>query len=300
MRYVTVVLALLAAGCSGKPTREEFEEHNKRITDLDIKITNKNEAQVETYLKLVDANRQILENLGKLENQILVLKTHMEDLDQKYKSPTPPAPPPGGSEAPPKPANIRKLEDILLEAERALTDLREGKVKAEDIAEKLKPYAKETAPVVAEELRKPIARIDYTRQLEVLLGSFPASSLQVPIQKLLMEPGVRVSAARIVGRVGDKGLSKLLEDQLTSPDEDFKLMAAESLVLCRNVAGVTALVQCLRSEQRDTKIIAINALRRLNNNQDLGYRAQRGAEENAAALKAWDEWAAKTGKHVFD
>jgi hypothetical protein len=77
-------------------------------------------------------------------------------------------------------------------------------------------------------------------------------------------------------------------------------MAGESLVRCRNSAGIPALIQCLRSEQRDTRTITINALRPLNRGQDFGYRAQQPPMENASSIKQWDEWAEKFGKVIFD
>ena len=104
----------------------------------------------------------------------------------------------------------------------------------------------------------------------------------------------------MVGATGDREISRILEESVSGDDEDLRLMAGESMVRCRNAAGVPVLVQCLRSEQRDTRTIAINALRPLNRGGDFGYRAMQTPSENASAIKQWDEWSEKFGKTIFD
>jgi len=95
-------------------------------------------------------------------------------------------------------------------------------------------------------------------------------------------------------------LGKLLEEHWDSNDEDFKLLIGESLVLCRNAKGIPILVVSLRSGEVTTRTIAISALKRLARGQDFGYRAQSTNEQNAAALKSWEEWFEKGGKTIFD
>jgi HEAT repeat protein len=195
---------------------------------------------------------------------------------------------------------MKTVEQILLETEAAIAAVRAGKVKPEEAAHQLKPFAKHAAPRIVDEMRRSITQIEYTIQLEAVLSKLPPEELKVPIQKALADKAVRLSAARVVGASGDRELSKVLEAPAAGDDEDLALMAGESMVRCRNAAGVPALVRCLRSEQRDTRTIAINALRPLNRGQDFGYRAPLAPMENAAAIRQWDEWAEKFGRTIFD
>src|SRR5204863_7824989 len=61
-----------------------------------------------------------------------------------------------------------KIEDILLEVETVVTQLRGGKLKTDEAAAKLKPYAQHAAPRLITELHESIARFDYTTQLETI------------------------------------------------------------------------------------------------------------------------------------
>jgi len=193
-----------------------------------------------------------------------------------------------------------KLEDILLEVETVITQLRGGKLKADDAVARLKPFAQHAAPRMLTELRESLTRYDYAKQLEYVLGKLPPEELKVPLQGALKRPGLREAAARVVGATGNKELSKILEDYLAESDEDFKLNIGDALVRCRNASGIPLLLQCLRSDQSATRTIAISALKKINRGEDLGYKAQVSVESNAAAIKAWDEWSDKFAKSLFD
>lgn len=309
MRTLTVLAFLAAAGCAGGPKTEDVEKIRSDQEKLRMEMTNKNDLQVQLYQEMLSKMGQVLERLGKTESLVADLQPRMDRLEDQLKSVAAAARPPAGppSPTPAEPAGegpgkvtMKTVEQILLETEAAIAAVRAGKIRPEEAAHQLKPCAKHAAPRILDEMRRNVAQIEYTIQLEAVLSRLPAEELKVPLQKALSDRGIRLSAARVVGATGDRELSKILEEAAAGDDEDLCLMAGESLVRCRNAAGIPALTRCLRSEQRDTRTIAINALRALNRNQDFGYRAQQSPAENAAAIRQWDEWAEKFGKVIFD
>jgi hypothetical protein len=193
-----------------------------------------------------------------------------------------------------------KIEDILLEIETVVTQLRGGKLKVDEAVTKLRPFAQHAAPRLLTELRDNVARFDYTRQLEQVLGKLPPAELKVPLADALKRRTTREAAARVVGATKDRELSKILEEYVGDPDEDFRLNVGDALVGCRNSSGIPLLLQCLKSDQGATRTIAIAALKKVNRGEDLGYRPQLSAELNAGAIKAWDEWSDKFAKTLFE
>jgi len=193
-----------------------------------------------------------------------------------------------------------KTEDILIEVETVLSQLRSGKLKNDEAVTRLKPFARLAAPRMVTELKDSIAKYDYTKQLEAILAKFPPADLKLPLQDALKQRGTREAAARVVGAAGDRELSKILEEYLVEGDEDFRLNIGDALVRCRNGSGIPLLLSCLRSDQGATRTIAISALKKINRGEDLGYRSQLSVEANAAAIKSWDEWSDKFAKNLFD
>lgn len=313
MRAFPIVFVLAAAGCADFVTREEFEHAQKESTEFQLKASRTNDLQVAT----MDEARKQLSDLqtrtGQMELLLKALQASVAHLEEDVKllkaqiqAASAAAPPTARNGADPSPDPKRaqapavKLEDILLEIEGALTQLRSGKIGEEETTALLKPHARHAAPRLFRELREAITRPDYARQLEAVLSRFPAEDLRAPIREALGQFGVRESAARVAGATRDPETGKILEEYAGTDDEDFRLCLGEALVLCRNAAGVPLLVRSLRSAQSATRTIALAALRRLNRGDDLGYRAPLSPEQNADALKAWEEWAEKYAKVLFE
>src|SRR5436190_933293 len=306
--FIPAALALAAAGCVDLVEKEDLEEVTRKVDKLSAQVAQKNDMQALLYEELVKRTNGLEKKVGEVDIMLGTMKTQvarLEDLartmrgelDALGKAPSSnPANPgqPSGESA------KTRIEDILLEVETVVTQLRGGKIKIEDAVGRLKPFAQHAAPRLLTELRESLTRVDYAKQLEIVLGKLPPGELKVPLQGALKRPGLREAAARIVGTTGDKELSKILEDYLAEGDEDFKLNVGDSLVRCRNGSGIPLLLQCLRSDQGTTRTIAISALKKLNRGEDLGYRSQGSVESNAAAIKAWDEWSDKFAKTLFE
>jgi hypothetical protein len=312
MKYAALVVATVAglsaltAGCASTASQEDLEKVRLDLEKLRAQMQQKNDLQVQLHQDLLTAHSGLLERIAKLERQSMSLQETNARLEDQVKSlhaaaapkesPGPGAPPAAAIPGVPQ----KPLEDILVETQAALAALRAGKMRADEAAQQLRPYAKDAAPFVLDEIRKSLVKVDYTIQLESVLSRFPAAEIKVPLQNALKEKSVRLHVARVVGNLGDRELSKILEPFATSEDEDFRLMAGESLVRCKNPMGLPALLLCLKSEQRDTRTIAINALKPLNRGEDFGYRAHLAPEPNTAALRLWEEWAGKNGKSIFE
>jgi uncharacterized small protein (DUF1192 family) len=297
---VLAVVAFANAGCKSTLNKEQMAEIEQRITKVHVELSNKNDGQNAAYNGLVDANRDLMNKVATLERRVLVLQADVDRLKAIPAAAPAAASNPSGIDPQPPLPTARKPEDVLLELEEALVKLRADKANPDEIAAQFKTYARFAAPALVDELRKPTTKTIYTTRVEQILAQFPAADLEVPLQKGLEEGGPRFSMARVVGKVGDRKLSKILEPHAGTVDEDFRLAAGEALVLCRNAAGVPGLVKCLRSDQRDTKMIAISVLKRLNRDEDFGYRPHRPAEDNAEPVKKWEEWLEKFGKVLFD
>ncbi len=305
-------LALLAAaGCAPFASTQELQEVSDRVDKFNAQTAQKNDMQALLYEEVVKQNKSLTEKMLQTESLTKALEDSVRRLEDQIKtlvaqaeaqsrSGTPPAAVPGGA-ANPEPVKAQlKLEDILREIEVTLSELRNGKLKPDEAAARLRIHAAHAAPKVVGEIRDHFANLDYAQQLEGILARLPAAELKVPLQHALQQRATRESGVRVVGAVGDKELSRILEALVADPDEDFRLAVGESLVKCRNSAGLPLLVGSLKSAQGATRLIAISALKKVNRGEDLGFRAQAPLAQNAAALKAWDEWLEKFGKALFE
>jgi hypothetical protein len=307
---VPAVLALMAVGCVDLVEKEEFEELNRKFDKFSAQMAQKNDMQAlysdehvkrTTALEKKVGEMDILLNTMKAQVARLedIAKTMRAEIDAFGKAPSP-ATQPGQANPAADTAKTIKIEDILLEIETIITQLRSGKIKTDEAAAKLKPYAQHAAPRLITELHDSIARFDYTKQLEMILAKFPPAELKVPLVGALKRRATREAAARIVGQVKDRELSKILEEYIGDADEDFRLNVGDALVSSRNSSGIPLLLQCLRSEQNATRTIAISTLKKVNRGDDMGYRPQLSVEANATAIKSWEDWSDKYAKTLFE
>ena len=305
---IPATLALAAAGCVDFVEKEDLEEITHKIEKLGAQVAQKNDMQALLYEELVKRTNGLEKKVGEMDILLNTMKAQvarLEDLARTMQGQIDalgkaPAGNPGSSQPATDAAKAMKLEDVLLEVETVITQLRGGKLKTDEAIQRLKPFAQHAAPRLLTELRESLTRYDYAKQLEHVLGKMPPAELKVPLQGALKRPGLREAAARIIGSSGDKELSKILEEYLAESDEDFRLNIGDALVRCRNASGIPLLLQCLKSDQPATRTIAIAALKKINRGEDLGYKAQLTVEANETAIKAWEQWSDKFAKTLFE
>jgi len=308
MSLVPAVAALSMVGCIDLAEKEEVDDLGTRIDKLSAQVAQKNDMQALLYEELVKRTNGLEKKVGEMDIAVNTMKAQVERLEDQTKTMRAQIEslskgPAQGGQAPVPPAGEQakvKVEDILLEVQTTLSELRGGKIKTDEAAAKLKPWAQHAAPILITELRGSLTRFDYAKQLESILGTFPPAELKVPLQGALRQRGIREAAARVIGTTGNRDLSKLLEEYLADGDPDFRLTVGEALVRCRNGAGIPLLLFSLKSDQGSTRTIAISALKKINRGEDLGYRPQLSPEANAQAIKSWDDWSDKFAKTLFD
>ena len=297
---MAVALALAGAWCV-EVERQEFDALSGTVKNLEIQSKNQNELHVHLYNELVQKHTGMVKQLTELDVLAHAMQSSVARLEDQVKALIDAQKNTDLRDGPRVPAkNPETIDGILLHINTTLGELRQGKLKTEEAVSLLTPYALHAVPKVLDELAGAITKFDYAKQLESILAKLPVDSLKAPIKSALGQRGLRESAARVIGQTKNSELGKLLEDQIESNDEDFKLVVGESLVLCRNVKGIPILVVTLRSGEVTTRTIAISTLKRLARGQDFGYRAQFSNEQNAASLKSWEEWYDKGGKTIFD
>ena len=321
MRFIALAAAAACAvGCESYADEHSGHEHGAssgaadlkapgaedRLTKIEIDLANHKQGQVYTYEQLVNANKGLVERATKLEMRANGLETTVSHLEEQLKtlsahvaSGATRAQTPGTDPAP-SPTSGKKIEDIQREIEETLSQLQSGKISRDDAATLLRPYGRHAAPRLLDEIAKSITRFDYVKQLEYVISRLANTELALPLRDAFTRPGVRDSAVRVVGLSKSLDLSRILEEHATSADEDFRLLAGEAMTQCRNPAGIAPLVESLKSEQGAIRTIAISALKRINRNEDFGYRAQLPPASNQASITSWEQWAATFGKTVFE
>jgi hypothetical protein len=304
---IPALAALAAVGCVDMAEKQDVDDVTTKVDKLGAQLAQKNDMQALLYEEVVKRLNGLEKKVGEMDILTTTMKAQVARLEDQTKtlsaqvealSKAPPsgAPIQPGGEA----AKSMKIEDILLEIQTVLAELRAGKLKTDEAAAKLKPWAQHAAPQLITELRNSLAKFEYCKQLEAILAKFPPAELKVPLQDALRHRGIRETAARIVGATGDKELSHILEEYIGENDEDFRLAVGDALVRCHNGAGIPLLLASLRSDQSSTRTIAISALKKINRGLDMGYKPQLPPDANAEGLKAWDDWSEKYAKNLFD
>src|SRR5258708_19075795 len=304
---IPALTALAAVGCVDMVEKQDLDEVATKVDKLSAQVAQKNDMQALLYDEMVKrvtgmektvGQIDILTNtmkaqVARLEDQVKTLSAQVEALS---KAPTTGTPVQPAVEQ----AKTLKIEDILLEIQTVLAELRGGKSKADEAAVRLKPWAQHAARRLISELRTSLARFEYAKQLESILAKLPPVELKVPLQGALRQRGVREAAARVIGATGDKELSHILEEYVGEMDEDFRLAIGDALVRCRNGSGIPLRLSSLKSDQSATRTIAISTLKKINRGEDLGYKPQLTPEANASGIKAWDDWSEKFAKTLFE
>jgi len=304
---IPALAALAAVGCVDMAEKQDLDDLSTKVDKLSAQVAQKNDMQALLYEEMVKRVTGLEKTVGqidiltntmkaqvaRLEDQVKTLNAQIEALSKAPTSSTP------GTPAVEQ-AKTLKIEDILLEIQTVLAELRGGKIKADEAAVRLKPWAQHAAPQLISELRTSLAKFEYAKQLESVLAKLPPVELKVPLQGALKLRGVREAAARVIGATGDKELSHILEEYVGEMDEDFRLAIGDALVRCRNGSGIPLILSSLKSDQSATRTIAISTLKKINRGEDLGYKPQLTPEANAAGIKAWDDWSEKFAKTLFD
>ena len=309
MKLAMCAVAVLAlAACSSYPDEQDPQAQLSHDLDkLRAEMKQLNAQQVMAYDRLSDTYKAQAELSAKLDIQVRSMNAELKVLQDQIKTlqaqaaAGPATPNPASPTAKSEPvAPALKVEDIQAEIEATLAGLSSGKLKREEAATLLKPHPTYAIPRILDEIQRSPTRFDYVKQLEFILAQLSPRELKVFLREALEQRAARDSAARVIGMTKDSELGRLLEPLAGTKDEDFRLLCGDSLAACRNAAGISPLVESLKSKEISTRTIAFAALKRVNRGETFGYSAPLSPDQNAGAIKSWEEWAAKFGPTVFD
>lgn len=269
---------LLFSGCASDESSDSSKAApRKDIDDVLIQVAQLKDQQLQLYRELVDKVNRLDRDLEAMKAQMMVVKNRLDHVESARRE---------GEVGPP----MVHQDDAIARASNVLAKLKAAEQDVDAAVAELKPFARMAAPLVVDELRKNVADLVYATRLETVLSRLPLEDVRVPLTQALRDPRVRMSAARMIGALGDKETSKSLEEFAADNDEDFRLVVGEALVRCKNRAGVPFLLQALKSEKWDNRSIAIGILKSIHKGEDFGYRAFQDVAANADAIRLWMEW----------
>ena len=297
MKKICIGLFLVSViGCAQGPTKEEHMRLQRRLAELEKSTSATNSKQTLLYNQLIESHGAMERKVNEMDAITKVLDTTVKRLEDRFAKAPSPKNPDGKTPSKERPA----AASIPAQVASVLRGLKTRNMTVEEAVLNLGNIALESTPLLTEQLTKPLGDRAYRNAIESVLSNLPLEAIRNPVTALLALPGmVRMSAARIIRNHADRNFSTALEEYQTSSDEDFRLVIGEALVASRNPAGVPVLVTSLKSKEYSNRVIAIDLLRKLNGGEDYGYRASKSDEENASAIKQWNNWRDGAGKELF-
>ena len=288
------VVALAAVGCSSVDEVPPDTVEDK-LTKLEVQMTAKLDKAHAVFTELTDNYMRLQRRVGDLESENKMLQIEVKRLNDKVELAGAASP---RTEGPQGQAPGPDMAEVGMRIDQALAKLKTtGNV--DEAAKELVPLSRYSAVKMTEGLKQ-ITLPDYVADLEKVLAKCSPLDLKTPLEEALKDRARRSSVARVVGGTRDPGLSRILEPHASDADPVVQVEMGQALVACRNKAGVPPLLKALAAPESEIRFQAILSLKRLNKGQAFGYDMNRGADENAAALKSWQEWWQKEGPKLFE
>ncbi|MBI4565190.1 MAG: hypothetical protein HY716_10905 [Planctomycetes bacterium] len=280
-------------GCSGSGRKDGPGD---RISDLEDRVQIKMDKEHATAQMLTEKVIKLENRISALESERDLLKVDIRRLQEKVAilqatGPAAAQPPPSGPGGP-------TLAETSAKIDAALERLKNGG-SVEEATKELVPLSRYSAPRMAEALGQHLTDVRFTKALEEILAKCPPEDLKNPLADAAKDRVRRAAAARIVGAVGNAELSGILEPYIGEASPVNQVEIGKALLACRNRMGVPPLLKALRAPNSDTRFVALLELRPLAK-QTFGYDFNKGPEENAEALQAWDAWWEKEGAKLFE
>jgi len=290
LSVASAILVLLS--CTSVYTAEPQDSLKDKVAKLEAEMIAKTDRAFKLYSELTESVLKMERRIGDLERENQLLKIEVKQLRDKMS---------GNAGATREgPVAGPDLAEVSMKIETALAKLKATSNVEEGIKE-LVPLSRYSVTKMAEALRQ-ISSPDYTAALEKVLAKCPVEDLKGPLGKAVEDRIRRTSVSRVIGAVGDAGLSKILEAYTGDSDPIIQVELGQALLACKNRMGVPPLLRALRAPDSDCRLRAILLLKphTASKRETFGFDVNKGADENAAALKAWDEWWQKDGAKLFE
>lgn len=291
---LSAAAALLAVmGCSSVE-QEPPDTVEDKLTKLEVQMTAKLDKAHAVFTELTDNYMRLQRRVGDLESDNKMLQIEVKRLNDKVELAGAAAP--RTSEQPQGPAV--DMAEIGMRIDQAMAKLKTtGNV--DEAAKELVPLSRYSVVKLVEALKQ-ISLPDYVADIEKVLAKCSPLDLKTPLEEAAKDRTRRSSVARVVGGARDPGLSRILETYAGDSDPVVQVEMGQALVACRNKAGVPPLLKALAAPESEIRFRAILSLKRLNKGETYGYNMNQSADENAASLKAWQDWWQKEGPKLFE
>jgi len=295
MKAVLLSAALVAAAATGCSSVDEQppDTVEDKLTKLEVQMTAKLDKAHAVFTELTDNYMRLQRRVADLESENGMLKIEVKRLTEKVELAGAAAP---RSDQPQVPGP--DLAEVGMKIDQALAKLKTtGNV--DEAAKDLVPLSRYSVTKMVEALKQ-VSQPDYVASVEKVLARCPTIDLKAPLEEAAKDRFRRSSVARVVAGTRDAGLSRILEPFADDPDPVVQVEIGQALIACRNRMGVPPLLKALAASESEIRFRAILSLKRLNKGDTFGYDMNRDADENAAALKAWETWWQKEGPKLFE
>lgn len=283
LSIAAVILVLLSCSSVQSAPQDSLED---KVKKLEIQMTQKLDKARVVYDDLIERLMRVERRVAALENENQLLRIDVKKLSEKLES--------AGARGAPG----VDLSEVGMKIDQALAKLRTtGNV--DEAAKELVPLARYSVTKMIEALKQ-MGSPDYVAAVEKVLAKCPVAELKGPLEDAVKARERRTSAARVIGAVGDNGLSKILEPYIGDSDPIVQVELGQALLSCKNRMGVPPLLKALGAPESEIRFRAILGLKRVNNGQTYGFDMNKGSDENAEALKSWNDWWQKEGQKLFE
>ena len=290
---LSVIAAIvLVLSCSQVETAPQ-DSMDEKLTRLEMKFQQKFDNAFKLYNELLEKVLTLEKKIAALENENKLLMIDVKQLREKAGAAAGGTPREGPAQ--PDRAETSVKIDVALAKLKSSPNVEKT---VDEVAKELVPLSRYSATKMAEALKQ-ISSPGYTAALEKILAQCPVEDLKEPLGAAVKDRVRRSSAARVVGAIGNLELSKILEPHIGDADPNVQVEVGEALLDCKNRMGVPPLLKALRAAEPDYRFRALLKLKKVNNRETYGFDVNKGPEENAAALKSWEDWWLKEGEKLF-
>ncbi len=291
MKRTAFLFAVFLAACMPpKQTDSRLEVDVSRLQD---RLNGINARFLSVHEELGKQIHDLNQRLTHVEGGLGAMDLTVADMSARLKAGSPS--PAYNVEPTPEPD-----EETIRRVELTLKALQSGKIDETAAIREFLPISKVASPTVVDELERNLVVPRYADKLEKVLATMPVESVRGPLARAVKKEPMRQAVSRIVGTLGDKGLSGILEEYVGGAGEDERMILAEALVRCKNPAGLIPLITLLRSEKWDVRTLSFAVLKDVNKGIGLDYNPRATPTENAAAIEQWEKWVREFGDKVLN
>lgn len=277
--------ALGVAGCQASNKSESAQSLEARVSDIDQKHNQR-------YLEMKDYLQERETKVRNLEDEVERLKRETNVL--RFQVQTLLAARGGGDPAVARgevPDTVVSGLDAAQRIDQGLATLQSKEGQEAAVSADFQSLGQPAVDALVRELRASVRNRDATYQgkVEKVLAKLNTAYVIPSTAPLLEDAGVAVAAAHVLGLAGDAAAVPFLKKHVRDRDPDLKLAVAEALVALHSEEGIPVLIEALKGDQTEVRILAFDSLKRATG-QTMNYRIYASPTENAKAIEDWQTW----------